>query len=221
MSENRPTLAVIGGTGNLGHALAGRWAAAGYEIIVGSRSAERADEAAAKLNGATGAKPRGLANEAAAAEADIVVLAVPFASQTMILESIADATRGKLVVDTTVPLVPPKVARAQMPQAGSAAMTAQSVLGDAARIVSAFHNVAAHKLKQQGDVDCDVLVFGDDPADREVVIELAGAAGLRGVHCGPLANSVAAEALTSILIGVNKRYKVDGAGIRITGLPSA
>ena len=221
MNDNRPTLAVIGGTGNLGHALAVRWAAAGYEIIIGSRSAERAEEAAASLNGAAGAKPRGLANKAAAEEADVIVVAVPFASQTAILKSIADAVGGKLVVDTTVPLVPPKVARAQLPEAGSAAMTARITLGDDARIVSAFHNVAAHALKQDGDVDCDVLVFGDEPADREVVIELAGAAGLRGIHCGPLANSVAAEALTSILIGINKRYKADGAGIRITGLSDA
>ncbi|MDA7948776.1 MAG: NADPH-dependent F420 reductase [Hyphomicrobiaceae bacterium] len=220
MKEDRPTLAVIGGTGNLGHALAERWAAAGYEVIVGSRSAERAEEAAAQLSGVGGAEPRGLANEAAAEEADIVVLAVPFASQTKILQAIANAVGDKLVVDTTVPLVPPKVARAQMPEAGSAAMMARCALGDGARIVSAFHNVAAHKLKQEGDVDCDVLVFGDDPADRKIVIGLAGAIGLRGVHCGVLANSVAAEALTSILIGINKRYKADGAGIRITGLPS-
>ena len=222
MNENRPKLAVIGGTGNLGHALAGRWARAGYEIIIGSRSADKAAEAAGQLVTASDGVPaRGLSNYEAALEADIVVVAVPFASQESILGAIADAVGSKLVVDTTVPLVPPKVARAQMPDAGSAAMTARAVLGDDARLVSAFHNVAAHKLKQDGDVDCDVLIFGDDPADREAVVELAQAVGMRGIHCGPLANSVAAEALTSILIGINKRYKADGAGIRITGIPGA
>lgn len=220
MGESRPTIAVIGGTGSLGHALATRWGLAGYEIIVGSRSEDKAADATARLRSANAKSfARGLPYRQAAQEADIVVLAVPFSSQTSILSSIADAIGSKLVVDTTVPLVPPKVARAQMPDAGSAAMTARAVLGDDARIVSAFHNVAAQKLKQDGDLDCDVLVFGDDPADREIVVELAAAAGMRGIHCGPLANSVAAEALTSILIGINKRYKTDGVGIRITGLP--
>ena len=222
MNDSRSTIAVIGGTGNLGHALARRWARAGYGIIIGSRNSDKASEAAARLLPAgEGSPARGLTNEEAAREADIVVLAVPFSSQASILSTIADAIGNKLVVDTTVPLVPPKVARAQMPDAGSAAMTARAALGDDARIVSAFHNVAAHKLKLDGDMDCDVLIFGDDPAGREIVVELAGAAGMRGIHCGPLANSVAAEALTSILIGINKRYKADGAGIRITGLPSA
>ena len=86
------------------------------------------------------------------------------------------------------------------------------------RVVSAFHNVAAHKLSLDAPIDCDVLVFGDDPKDREVAILLAKAAGLRGVHAGPLVNSIAAEALTSVLIGINRNYKVDGAGIRITGI---
>jgi predicted dinucleotide-binding enzyme len=86
------------------------------------------------------------------------------------------------------------------------------------RVVAAFHNVAGHKLATDAVVDCDVLVFGDDPKDRDIVLALAQACGLRGIHAGPLANSVAAEALTSVLIGINRNYKVDGAGIRITGI---
>jgi NADPH-dependent F420 reductase len=125
---------------------------------------------------------------------------------------------GKVVVDTTVPLVPPKVARVQLPPETSAALAAQNRLGEAARVVAAFHNVAAHKLQTDAKIDCDVLIFGDNPADRAVVASLAQAAGLRGVHAGPLANAVAAEALTSVLIGINRNYKVDGAGIRITGI---
>ena len=219
MSGNRPSLAVIGGTGNLGWALARSWVKSGYEVVIGSRSAERAGEAAARIDVVKGStSPQGMTNEDAAAKADVIIVTVPFASQEVILRSIANAARGKLIIDTTVPLVPPKVARAQMPPAGSAALTARVVLGDDARLVSAFHNVAAHKLKADEEIECDVLVFGDEPEDREIVVSLAEGAGLRGIHGGPLDNSVAAEALTSILIGINKRYKADGAGIRITGL---
>ena len=218
MSEIHSVIAVIGGTGNLGHALARRWAQAGYEIVIGSRSAEKAEEAAARIEKASGSVPvAGMTNEDAAAKADIVIIAVPFSSQQPILTAIAGHAAGKLIVDTTVPLVPPKVARAQMPTAGSAALSARAILGEEARLVSAFHNVAAHKLQQDVEINCDVLVFGDIPADREIVVELADKAGLRGIHGGPLDNSVAAEALTSVLIGINKRYKADGAGIRITG----
>jgi NADPH-dependent F420 reductase len=117
-----------------------------------------------------------------------------------------------------VPLVPPRVARVQLPPEHSAALTAQKRLGAGVRLVSAFHNVAGHKLQTDEAIDCDVLIFGDDPKDRAIVADLAKAAGLRGVHAGPLANSVAAEALTSVLIGINRNYKVDGAGIRITGI---
>ena len=219
MAEGRPSLAVIGGTGSLGWALARRWARAGYHVSIGSRGADKAAEAAARIDLASGSAPvRGMTNEDAAARADVIIVAVPFGSQEAILRSIAGAAAGKLIVDTTVPLVPPRVARVQLPAAGSAALSAKAVLGDDARLVSAFHNVAAHKLRNDGEVDCDVLVFGDDPGDRDIVVELAAAAGLRGIHAGPLANAVAAEALTSILIGINKRYKSDGAGMRITGL---
>ena len=219
MSESGLSLAVIGGTGNLGWALAYRWAKAGYDVAIGSRSAERAAEAAARINLTRASSPaQGLTNEDAAAKADVIIVAVPFASQEPILRSIAEAAKGKLIVDTTVPLVPPKVARVQMPEAGCAALAAKSILGEDARLASAFHNVAAHKLKDDGEIDCDVLVFGDDPGDREIVVGLAAGAGLRAIHGGPLANSIAAEAFTSILIGINKRYKADGAGIRITGL---
>jgi NADPH-dependent F420 reductase len=219
VNGSKPTLAVIGGTGDLGSGLARRWAAAGYPVIIGSRSAEKAGEAAAALAGPVAA--RGLANAEAARAADIVVVTVPFASQGPILDEIREASAGKLVVDTSVPLMPPKVMRVQLPPEDSAAVAAQKRLGDKIRVVGAFHNVAAHKLAKSEPIDCDVLVFGDDPKDRDAVIALAQAAGLRGLHAGPLANSTAAEALTSVLIGINRNYKVDGAGIRITGIVSA
>jgi 8-hydroxy-5-deazaflavin:NADPH oxidoreductase len=219
MSAGRPTLALIGGTGDLGTGLAMRWVAAGYPVIIGSRAAAKAADAAARLAPAAGAPaPRGLANAAAAAAADVVVITVPFASHEAILAEIRESVAGKVVVDATVPLVPPRVARVQLPPNDSAAVAAQKALGEAARVVSAFHNVAALKLQKGEPIDCDVLVFGDRPEDREVAIRLAQDAGLRALHAGPLANSAAAEALTSVLIGINRTYKVEGAGIRITGI---
>ena len=217
--SGKSTLAIVGGTGALGSGLARRWAAAGYGVIIGSRSAERAEAAARALTPvARETAPRGGSNREAAAAGDVVILAVPWASHAEILDEIKPHVAGKIVVDATVPLVPPKVARVQLPPEISAALAAQRRLGEAARVVAAFHNVAASKLQTDAAVDCDVLVFGDSAEDRAAVIDLAAAAGLRGVHAGPLANAVAAEALTSVLIGINRHYKVIGAGIRITGL---
>lgn len=210
-------IAVVGGTGNLGAALARRWAKAGKSVIIGSRQAEKAHEAAARLGAELGVTVRSASNVDAARAADIVVVTVPFASQAGVLEEIGPVVQGKFVIDTTVPLVPPKVARVQLPPEGSAAQRAQQLLGSDVRLVSAFHNVAAHKLATDQTVECDVLVFGDDKAARSVAVELADCAGLRGLHAGALANAAAAEALTSILIFMNKNYRVDGAGIRITG----
>jgi 8-hydroxy-5-deazaflavin:NADPH oxidoreductase len=216
--QERPTIAVLGGTGDLGSALARRWAAAGYPIVLGSRSKERAEAAAREM---AAASVTGEDNFGAAKAADVVVLAVPYSNHEAILGEIKPAVAGKIVVDAVVPLVPPKVSVVQLPAEGSAAQSAQRLLGADVRVVSAFHNVGASKLHAGGSVDCDVLVFGDDKAARDLVIELANAAGTRGVDGGVLANSAAAEALTSVLIGINRRYKVDGAGIRITGLPTA
>jgi NADPH-dependent F420 reductase len=146
---------------------------------------------------------------------------VPFAAQRSTVDEVCGALGGKILVDATVPLVPPKVARVQLPSDGSAVAAVQKVLGEGVRVVSAFQNVSAHQLKDLSHwIDCDVLVCGDDPAAREIVIGLAADMGLRGVHAGPIVNSAAAEALTSILIAMNIRYKVPGTGIRITGLPA-
>lgn len=218
---SKETLAVIGGTGNIGLGLALRWADAGYSVIVGSRSDERAAEAAADINGRlTNGTVQGMANDKAAAAADVVVITVPFSAQAGTLEQVKAGCQGKVVVDVTVPLVPPKVNRVQLPPEDSAALITQSVLGEDCQVVSAFQNVGADHLQHIGQpIDCDVLVCGDKKAARDVVVRLAEAAGLRGVHAGSLANSVASEALTSVLIWLNQRHKVTGSGIRITGLP--
>jgi NADPH-dependent F420 reductase len=217
--SERPTLAIVGGSGALGSGLARRWAASGYNVVIGSRTVDKAVAAAREMASTVKSEAvRGAANADAAKAGDVVLLAVPWASHAEILDEIKPHVAGKIVIDATVPLVPPKVARVQLPAEGSAALAAQRQLGGAARVVAAFHNVAANKLQADEPIDCDVLVFGDDPEDRTAVIALAEAAGLRGVHAGPLANAVAAEALTSVLIGINRHYKVPGAGVRITGL---
>lgn len=214
-------IGVVGGTGHLGAALARRWAKHGHKVVIGSRDADKARTAADALGAELGREIASGTNLAAAREADVVVVTVPFASQAAVLEEIRPAVGGKIVVDTTVPLVPPKVMRVQLPPEGCAALRAQTLLGEGVRVVSAFHNVAAHKLATDAEVECDVLVFSDDKAARGVVAALADDAGLRGLHAGALANSAAAEALTSILIFMNRNYAVDGAGVRITGALAA
>ena len=212
-----PLIGMIGGTGKLGAALARRWARSGLSVMIGSRDAARAKEAAAALAAEVGRPVASGSNLQAAQAAQLLVVTVPYAAQAATLGEIRAAAAGKVLIDTTVPLVPPKVMRVQLPAEGSAAQRAQQLLGADVSVVSAFHNVAAHKLATDEAVACDVLVFGDDPVARERGVQLARAAGLRGLHGGALANSAAAEALTSVLIFINKTYAVDGAGVAITG----
>lgn len=211
------TIGVIGGTGNLGAALAKRWAAAGHKVLIGSREASKAEDVAAQMQQKHGISIQGSDNVSVAEQADLIVMAVPFASQASVIADIKAAAQGKIVVDTTVPLKPPKVMRVQLPEDGCAAVLAQQQFGEGVRVISSFHNVAAHKLATDTEIECDALVFGDDKEARALVVGLAADAGLRGLHAGVLGNSAAAEAMTSILIFMNRHYSVDGAGIRITG----
>jgi NADPH-dependent F420 reductase len=213
-----PTLSIVGGTGDLGSGLARSWSRAGYPVVVGSRSAERGQEAASQLVAEGFANISGDTNAGAAAKSDIVVIAVPFSNYEASLAEIKDAAKGKIVVTAVVPLVPPKVSVVQLPSAGSAALIAQAALDSTSRVVGAFHNVGSQKLHDGGKADCDVLVFSDDVDARSEVIKLADAVSNRGVDGGALANSAAAEALTSVLISINRKYKVKGAGITISGL---
>ena len=221
MSESlRMTIAVLGGTGAEGSGLAIRWANAGHAVILGSRNAEKAATAAQVLNAKLGSdRVRGMDNRAATAAADVVVLAVPYSAQKPTVEDVKSALTGKILIDVTVPLVPPKVSKVQLPEGGSAVEAMQRLLGEQTRVVSAFQNVSAHYLSDlDRKIDCDVLVCGDDKEAREVAVQLAADAGLRGVHAGVLANSAASEALTSALIAINRHYKVPAAGIHITGV---
>ncbi len=210
-------IAILGGTGKLGAALARRWVRSGLEVLIGSRDAARAAQAAAALSREFGRTVGHGTNLEVATRGALLVVTVPYAAHEATLTEIRGAAQGKVVIDTTVPLVPPRVMRVQLPPQGSAAVRAQELLGDAVNVVAAFHSVAAHKLATDVEIDCDVLVFGDHKAARALGVELARRAGLRGLHGGALANSAAAEALTSVLIFINKTYAVDGAGIRITG----
>jgi NADPH-dependent F420 reductase len=219
MSETR-TIAVIGGTGAEGSGLALRWANAGHHVIIGSRDASRAQAAAEELNGILG-KPAlsGKSNADATDLADIIVLTVPYASQLSTFEGLAGRLKGKILVDVTVPLMPPKVSTVQLPPADSAAIALQVLVGPDVKVVSAFQNISAHKLKKlDHKIPCDVLVCCDDKDARLIVIGLAQDAGLRGINAGPLANSTVAESLTSVLIWINRAYKIPDAGITITGL---
>ena len=217
-------IAVLGGTGKEGSGLAYRWALKGHAVTLGSRDAAKAIAAAGELNTLLAEKPasasvQGAANRDAATGAEIIVLAVPYAAQQPTALEVRAELAGKILIDVTVPLAPPKVDRVQLPNGESAVLALQRKLGDGVKVVSAFQNVSATHLKDPTHtVDCDVLVCGDDAAAREVVIGLAHDAGLRAWHAGALANSAATEALTSVLIAINKRYKVAGSGIRITGL---
>jgi NADPH-dependent F420 reductase len=186
-------------------------------VIIGSRDADKARGLAREVTSRERIDITGASSSEAAAGAGIVVVTVPWSAQEATLGEIRAQVQGKIVVDTTVPLVPPKVMRVQLPPEGSAAARAQRLLGDGVRVVAAFHNVAAQKLATDVAIDCDILVFGDQKEARGEVIALVAAAGLRGLHGGALVNSAAAEALTSVLIFLNRTYEVDGAGIRITG----
>lgn len=222
MSQKK-TIAIIGGTGALGYGLTLRWARAGFPVIIGSRDAAKAIDAAGKANDLLGCDiVRGADNVAAAASAEIVVLTVPFSHHAPTLADLHGAVQGKIVIDVTVPLRPPQVRTVQLPEGGSIAKVTQATFGDGVRVVSAFQNVAAAHLKDLDHaIDCDVLVCGNDADAREQVIALAEAAGMTGWHAGRIDNSAIAEALTSGLIFINGKYNIDGAGIRITGKPRA
>ena len=219
MRTDKPeTIAILGGTGDLGTGLALRWARAGHRIVIGSRTLDKAEEATVKLRELLpDADLRAMDNLAAAAAGSVVVLTVPAAHQLATLDSVRAPLQGKLLIDVTVPLVPPKVGTVQLPPEGSAGKRAQMLLGDGVDVVSAFQNVAAHLLQQDVAIGCDVLVCGNKKAARQRVIDLAADAGMRGWHAGPIENSAATEALTSVLIQINRGGELQHAGIRVIG----
>jgi hypothetical protein len=216
-------IAIIGGTGKEGKGLAYRWALAGHQVIIGSRLIEKAQAAREEV---LKLLPAGVTVEAkenmdAASEGGIIVMTIPFSAHREMLAAIKKAAHGKLVVDVTVPLVPPKVTRVQMPPDGSAGLEAVNILGEDVQVATAFQNISYERLLDEGDIDCDVLVCGTSKETRVKVLDLVKDAGLRGFDAGPMENSIISEGLTSILIGINKQFNIQHAGIRITGIPGS
>ena len=211
---NKKLISLLGGTGDLGTGLATRLLKAGYKVIIGSRTLEKAQHAERSL----GKNTKGLLNKDAALQGEIIILTVPFAHQRGIVEECRTELKGKLFIDTTVPLMPPKVATVQLPSEGSAAEIAQNILGDDVRVVSAFQNISAELLQSDKEIDCDVLVCGNKKEWRQEVIDLVNTLGMKGWHAGMLPNSAAVEAMTSVLISINKHHAISHSGIKVTGL---
>jgi len=211
---NKKLISLLGGTGDLGTGLATRLLKAGYKVIIGSRTLEKAQHAERSL----GKNTKGLLNKDAALQGEIIILTVPFAHQRGIVEECKTELKGKLFIDTTVPLMPPKVATVQLPSEGSAAEIAQNILGDDVRVVSAFQNISAELLQSDKEIDCDVLVCGNKKEWRQEVIDLVNTLGMKGWHAGMLPNSAAVEAMTSVLISINKHHAIAHSGIKVTGL---
>jgi 8-hydroxy-5-deazaflavin:NADPH oxidoreductase len=213
------TIAVLGGTGKEGKGLAYRWAKAGYQILIGSRYSEKAVTVASEIMELLEGESSivGTTNQEAATQADIVVLTVPYSGHRDFLESLKDSLNGKLVIDTTVPLVPPKIRKVQMPPAGSAAQEAKEILGENVEVVAAFQSIPYELLLTDDEIDCDVLVTGSSKKARQEALRLVDAAGLTGWDAGPIENSVVVEGLASVLININKEYGSTHSGVRITG----
>lgn len=213
-------IAIIGGTGKEGKGLAYRWAKYGHHVIIGSRSLEKAKAAVAEILGLLpdGSKLFADTNENAANKSDIAVITVPYTAHREIISTLNEVLAGKILIDVTVPLMPPQVTTVHIPAAGSAALEAREILGNDCKIASAFHNISHDLLIKDDPISCDVLVCGTDEETRQLTLELVKDAGLKGWDAGSLENSIVAESLTSILIHINKKYKARNAGIKITGV---
>ncbi|MDD9970219.1 MAG: NADPH-dependent F420 reductase [Myxococcales bacterium] len=213
------TIAIIGGTGKEGRGIALRWANAGHEVIVGSRDGQRAAEKAAELSSLGHGTIRGSDNASAVRAAEVALLSVPYAAHGDTLRGLRQELQDRVLIDITVPLAPPKVRTVHLPKGRAAALEAQEVLGPGAKVVAALHHVSsAHLADPEHAIDCDVLACSDDPAALELALSLIGDLGLSGYDAGPLANAVALESLTPVLLHLNKRYKGRGAGLRLTGI---
>jgi NADPH-dependent F420 reductase len=215
-------IGILGGTGKEGAGLAQRWALGGHEVIIGSRDAERARAKAAELSALAGsAAMAGMSNLDAASAATVVVLTLPATGLTATLVPLKEACRGKVVISTVVPLTFGGGRLFTPPPQGSSAEEVQELLGAEARVVAAFHHIAAHELSAtEHAIECDLLLCGGDAEAKKVVGELAHTMGLRAVDVGALTNAGPLEGITAVLATINRRYKLKNSGIKITGLPA-
>lgn len=228
-------IGIVGGTGKQGSGLAQRWAKK-HEVTIGSRDHTRAEAAAQDLSQKAGGAIRGANNQVAAREAELIVLCVPYAAHAATVSEIAPFAAGKIVLDMTVPLLPPKVTVVHLPPRQAAALESQAILAglpegpeaasspaalraSPARVVAALHHVSSVHLADLGHtLEGDVLVCGDDRAAKDAVIQLIADLGMRGIDAGALQNAIAVEALTPVLLHINRHYKIKGAGLRILGV---
>ena len=211
-------IAVVGGTGKEGRGMAARWAKAGHEVFIGSRDAERATLCAAELRTETNGKVDGGDNPSAVRASEAVVLSVPYQAHASTLEGLKAELGARVLIDVTVPLQPPKVTVVNIPAGQSAALEAQAILGSEARLVAALHHVSAVHLRDlEHRIDCDVLACSDNPQALELALGLIRDLGVRAFNAGPLRNAVALEALTPVLLHLNRVHKTS-VGIRITGV---
>lgn len=220
-------IGILGGTGPEGSGLAYRWARAGEEVAIGSRDAQRAQETAARIRARIGgqAKIEGAENGVVVASCDVVVLTVPFSGQAALLKQLKGVWKpGTVAIDTTVPLaatVGGTATRMLGVWQGSAAEQARELIPASLGVAAAFQNLGAELLAKDDDVDCDILVCSDDESAKQVALELARKIpGARALNGGKLENARIVESLTALLVGLNIRYNVHGAGIRFTGLPA-
>ena len=214
-------IGILGGTGKEGAGLAQRWALGGHHVIIGSRDAERARAKAAELSAFAGSSAiAGMSNLDAAAAAAVVVLTLPAAGLAATLVPLKDACRGKVVISTVVPLTFGGGRLFTPPPQGSSAEEVQELLGPEARVVAAFHHIAAHELSAtEHAIACDLLLCGADAEAKKVAGELGHTMGLRAVDVGALTNAGPLEGITAVLATINRRYKLKNSGIKITGLP--
>ena len=216
MTDRKMKIAVFGGTGALGSALSIKWAAKGYPIIIGSRSKEKAETTVCSIKEEYDLQSiEGSGLEDAAKQCDLAVLTVPYVSHETTLKIIREYIQGKILIDSTVPLQK-ESSRVLLPKKGSAAMEAQDILGPDVKVISALQNIGSHLISSNNPVDAEVLVSGNDEEAINTVIQLIKDLDLQSWHAGPLENSAAAEALTSVLIAINKKYKLKSSSIKIT-----
>ena len=212
-------IVIVGGTGDLGFGLAYRWAKAGLEVVIGSREAAKAEKAAAELNQmAGGSHVKGMCNQDAVREGELVVLAIPDAARGGTFEALAPLLSGKMVLDVTIPLRFNPL-RYEAPPEGSNAEQTQAGLGEAAKVVCGFHTVSAAMLADpEKEIHGDVIILGNDAESRTFVLGLAEKIGLRAFDGGPLRHARTVEGLTPMIIGMNKRYKRGHIGVCLTGI---
>jgi len=212
-------IGIVGGTGKEGRAMGLRWCKAGHEVYIGSRDAQRAVDAAAELSEAGHGKLEGGDNAWAVEQAEVVLLSVPYGAHRSTLEALKPALAGRIMLDITVPLQPPKVRQVHLPEGSAAALEAQAILGPDTRVVATLHHVSSvHLADPEHAIQCDVLTCSDDEEALQLAMGLVGDLGLRAFHAGSLANAVALESLTPVLLHLNRKYKGAGAGITLTGV---